>query len=664
MKNQTYHHLHLKSAALKESIRIGYSIIDNAVLVPEGLCWHTLSAERREDQTVAISKSANEDIYHGVSGILLFLKELHKQTQIEKFWLALIDGGRWLSNYLQSNEAGAFAFITGRLGSALTLYQVGEYLGDRDFKSIAVQAAKKLSNSVDAGEYPVEYLNGLAGSAWGLLLFYSYTKDPFFFKVLQDLVQKIVEKVCFANNGCYWDRNHFQVRPLCGFSHGVSGIAALFAELYACFQLPLFKQLAASGFAYENRHFDRQAGQWPDFRKMAFDAEELRNNEQAYDTGNLAYFNKVNFMSAWCHGNIGIGLAQTRAANIDRLIVSRDYARKALHMHIKRGHECKDHVSAVSYTLCHGFGGNLELFLEPFVQSDSPLLKKYIDTAVGKILANREKKQFYQSGYAASMEEDDSLLVGNAGIGYFLLRFCDPKNVPSILYPAINMTFDGTSNQGWNLLSFADLLLLKQFPRTVEMLNSLRIDTVGLCVKLNAMNAYKLKDVDFLVRQWIQQELTDKKQCKQTLKILEFEKFKCKAEEEINNVFAYTQSAVRAKQVNCFLNEPDRRIKLNDAVKIFKIAKANKAATYTENFEFHRIAVITGYNGAEEVELSEIAYLIIRQFGKERHYQEGLKNLISFFDPAELKSKNQEIIYYIKQHILTLLRQELLIIAG
>jgi hypothetical protein len=78
------------------------------------------------------------------------------------------------------------------------------------------------------------------------------------------------------------------------------------------------------------------------------------------------------------------------------------------------------------------------LFLEAYRTLKEESYLSLAETVARRALAYIEQKDIYLSGFAdAGKEEDTSLFMGNAGIGYFYLRVLSPSTVPSILLPRL-----------------------------------------------------------------------------------------------------------------------------------------------------------------------------------------------------------------------------------
>ncbi|MGB5927361.1 MAG: lanthionine synthetase LanC family protein, partial [Cyclobacteriaceae bacterium] len=88
-------------------------------------------------------------------------------------------------------------------------------------------------------------------------------------------------------------------------------------------------------------------------------------------------------------------------------------------------------------TLCHGEGGNAELWLISYQFWQE---REYLEKArkIGdEILEGFSEDKMYVPG-TRFVREEPSLFIGDAGIGYFFLRLYSPDRIPSILIPYLS----------------------------------------------------------------------------------------------------------------------------------------------------------------------------------------------------------------------------------
>jgi lantibiotic modifying enzyme len=163
---------------------------------------------------------------------------------------------------------------------------------------------------------------------------------------------------------------------------------------------------------YERAHFDPDFGNWHD----------LRNHDKI---GGLAVARDgQRFMTHWCHGAAGIGLARTRSLRrLDDADVRREVAGAAAAT-LATG-------MGLNHSLCHGDLGNIEFLSEAGRALDVAAWRSAADAYAGGVL-DAVLRSEWKCGYPAWLESP-SLMMGLAGIGYGLLRLAEPERVPSIL---------------------------------------------------------------------------------------------------------------------------------------------------------------------------------------------------------------------------------------
>src|SRR5262249_31941556 len=112
-----------------------------------------------------------------------------------------------------------------------------------------------------------------------------------------------------------------------------------------------FRAAAEGAFAYERHWFDPAAGNWPD----------LRDPEVSGMSG-VGATDAPAFMTAWCHGAAGLGLARLRAWELTGEDIYQQDAEPAVApplANLRGGTE----MSQTNDSLCHGRAGNCETLL-------------------------------------------------------------------------------------------------------------------------------------------------------------------------------------------------------------------------------------------------------------------------------------------------------------
>jgi type 2 lantibiotic biosynthesis protein LanM len=198
--------------------------------------------------------------------------------------------------------------------------------------------------------------------------------------------------------------------PLTGFSHGAAGVAWALLELAAMTGEERFRTAALAAIAYERSLFSAEARNWPDLRDL--------------ETAGRGANGRPTFMTAWCHGAPGIGLARLRGLPHLDDEPTRAEIDAALQTTLAHGF-------GANHSLCHGDLGNLELLLQASETLAEPRWRAEVDRLAALLLEDIER-----AGWACGLPgrvESPGLMTGLAGIGYGLLRLADPASVPSVL---------------------------------------------------------------------------------------------------------------------------------------------------------------------------------------------------------------------------------------
>lgn len=425
----------IKEKALSEALRIGDEILSQAKTDEKGMSWETMASFN--DTEVGWAKS--ESLYNGVAGICLFLLELYNFTKNTKYLESALEGAKWIINFCKENPAYNYSFITGRLGVSYLFIRIHELTGKDEYLGNALEIAKQSPlpeyNEMD------DFLIGSSGIILGLLHVHAATKEKTLLEIIDSYINHLIKRVHAGNRGLYWDRKPANISGLCGFSHGAAGIASVFLELGYYFNNPSFYWIAEQAFNYESAYYNKTINNWPDLRKFSDEESEFIKQEKAFFKGDFNVFYDKTYMNGWCHGAAGIGLSRIRAYELLKKDIYKKEIDNCTQKTIETDIERKDDF--FSYILCHGRGGNANLFLESYLLFKDDKYLKFAEKIAESGLQSREQRKIYKSGYgyqSAAGQEDKSLMMGNAGIGYFYLRLLDPVNIPCILYPKIKNT--------------------------------------------------------------------------------------------------------------------------------------------------------------------------------------------------------------------------------
>lgn len=418
---------------LQEKVEsIADSLIERAIKTDDGFFWEGIHSVFQDGvETASITKQTN--IYAGAAGILLFFDDLHCYTGDEKYRAPLRQGARGLINDLLLGKVESNSFIAGKLGVAYCLARIGKSLDEPLFINEAISLCLSQSNYFLQESDKFEYLDGLSGSIWVLVFLHSISQNEDLLPLIDKAVGKLVRQAKLSRSGIFFDQIINATKPLCGFSHGPSGVAHLFLELYRYFNNHTFAELASLCFAYEDQYYNYNYEEWPDFRRLEGQSVIRRK----YIEQDSEYFSRANYVTAWCHGGVGIVLPRLYALELGEAVdLSKviSFLEKNLQMRVDIDH---------TFTLCHGNCGLAETYLEAARVTGRTDFLEHAQRIYVASFQHFQHHNKFLSGYIYSSEEDNSLFMGLAGIGHSMLRCLTSLQVSSILAPRVCGTFRG-----------------------------------------------------------------------------------------------------------------------------------------------------------------------------------------------------------------------------
>lgn len=344
------------------------------------------------------------DLYEGLPGIALFLayagKILQRDDYTELAHAAVEQvAARIRDTDLAKHSIGAFS----GLGGVAYCYQ---HLGSLWSEESWLRCAEALFDSMTdmvSGDCVLDVFAGSAGAicsasaAWGPQRAGSKSAE----RLVRTAAERIVALSEEREDGSIAWPSPVATQPLTGLAHGAAGIGLGLWLAYRISGESRFRQAAERSWRYEATVFSSAEENWPDFRKVA----------------------QSPFMTAWCHGAVGIGCA--------RLIT-----RRLLKIHTNDA----EILSAVSATeragtvsnqcLCHGDLGNLVFLRDAFT-----------DLQAGSTLGERIsafRLQLDATGglcgaATTGLTNVAGLMMGVAGIGMGLLNLSRPSMVPNVM---------------------------------------------------------------------------------------------------------------------------------------------------------------------------------------------------------------------------------------
>ena len=459
---------------LSEAVNIGEEIINSAI--KEGQEWHW---NTKNHEGVWKHRS---DFYAGSAGIIYFLIELYEITNEKKYRDGVVFGcNKLIKDKNEKKDLNIYCGLGGIIYVLLRAYKISS---NESYKTYALQVTKDCMHSKSLNNR-ADLLTGVAGSILTLLHLHNDTKENWLLKEIFEYVDILLDSAVLTKQGISWDRDGTSIHPLCGFSHGSSGIAFLFLELHRYFNNKFFLIVAELAFEYEDKYFLKESeiiyrkNNWPDFRKDTTTEESLKKGIDSYLMDDMNYFTQASSMSAWCHGAPGIGMARLHAFKVTGVERHLEYFKSAM-LHTLNSFNYKTR----NYTLCHGVLGNANLLLDYYSYSNNIQFYLKAQMEANNCLVDKKKYGYYLSGYPKVNEADCGLLMGTAGIGHFFLRLVN-TNTNSVLLPKLeNISNSIKVDDRYNSVYFSNYMLRKLFPNSflifkeVDLINEIDVPKI------------------------------------------------------------------------------------------------------------------------------------------------------------------------------------------
>jgi type 2 lantibiotic biosynthesis protein LanM len=352
------------------------------------------------------------DLYDGLPGVALFLAHLGALTGEPRYTDLAEAALGALRRQVGGGPSvlGAIGGFNGWGGVIYTYAHLGALWERPALWDEAEAAVERLAPLLGRDEQ-CDVIGGAAGCLGGLFSLYRCTPSPGTLAAAVRGGDRLLARAQPMRQGIGWATGAAGTPPLTGFAHGAAGIAWALGELAALTGAERFRRAASEAIAYERSLFSPEAGNWPDLRDRA--APEQPANGRA-----------SRFMTAWCHGAPGIGLARLRALRHRDDANARAEIDAALRTTLAGGF-------GGNHSLCHGDLGNLELLLQAAETLGEPRWRAEVDRLAAAALEGIERDGWRCANPLGV--ESPGLMTGLAGIGYGLLRLAEPARVPSVL---------------------------------------------------------------------------------------------------------------------------------------------------------------------------------------------------------------------------------------
>lgn len=401
---------------LERGIAIAAGLATRAIWL-DGLCAFFGATSPESLSHPPRFRSMGGDVYEGSAGIarcLALAAVISGDTRLRdtaigatKHALARVDG---------------WSLFSGGIGIGLVALELAELLEEPSFAAAGCDLVDAASLACCKADVPHDLLSGIAGVVVGLVAARSYDSDGQWTLRANELGRKLLaEAIRTGPAGRASEALSWPVMPgsnvrLCGLAHGASGVAHAFEALarVATDQTD-WRAAARQARNYERAHYSAELGSFADLRGKEF------------GTGSVSY------PHMWCHGSIGI--AAERLGALDDLLARADAtgalagARQRA-QHLLGGPVGPGAGDAINGSLCHGLSSLIDLFIDAWQASDDESWLGLARDIGNLMILDGERPQGLRSGVPGGWSAP-GLMLGEAGMGWSLLRLARPGIVPS-----------------------------------------------------------------------------------------------------------------------------------------------------------------------------------------------------------------------------------------
>jgi len=414
MTSSRNHHPDTRSRYLDTASRIGARICRDAIWAGERCNWLGDSMEKIDGAWKVAHRALSPDVYGGTSGIALFLDRLQEFTG-ERIFRETAEGA-----ILQACSRIAYMAPGMRVSLYLGITGIAYTLVAMEFEDKAREVLKTLTAADSApNENGLDVIGGVAGAIPALLNMGAALSDDTLLTLAIQYGDDLLRLARKSDQGWSWNTMGVpadkRTHDLTGLSHGAAGIAWAFSELFEHTKEPRFGAAAEESRRYESSHFNRQFANWPDYRYL-YDPDSLTKDGPSYPI-------------SWCHGAPGIGLDRLRAYEIFGSRALKEEAEIAL----RTTEGMLAYTKGSNFSLCHGLGGNADLFIYASTALDEPTRMVPAERVAEEGIERIEHEDLRWPCGVTEGDQTPNLMLGTAGIGYFYLRLYDPNRVPSVL---------------------------------------------------------------------------------------------------------------------------------------------------------------------------------------------------------------------------------------
>lgn len=385
---------------LKKAKCIFDDSIKNGIQNGEELTWIGIDITESEQWVVS---PIDYSLYNGLIGNAMAFLYVYDITKNKKYYDVLNKVVKSINNTKNIWESEDYSVFLGKGGFLYLYYTLWKKLNNSEYEALFWKEIENLKN-IELKTQKLDYISGVSGLLVVLCNIYENEKSDVLYEIIVDISEYIISKKDKKKGKCIWYSDIDCSEILNGLSHGLSGIAYSLIKSWEITKKEEYYRVALSALDFENTR--KKDGNWIDFRNYER-RRKLKFREPVY----------------WCHGAAGIGMVRSKIDKIIRENRIKNDLNMAIETVLKEG--CIN-----SDCLCHGKFGNLELFMLEDESGRNIKLHKEIASKILRII--NDSNNVWKSGVPQE-KRIFTLMLGEVGIAYQLIRFYSNYEVPSIL---------------------------------------------------------------------------------------------------------------------------------------------------------------------------------------------------------------------------------------
>ncbi|MEO2255624.1 type 2 lanthipeptide synthetase LanM family protein [Paenibacillus amylolyticus] len=399
-----------KEEYLHEAVRIGDYIKDIAIMGDEGLSVSWISMGMDADEKL-IYKSSELGLYNGVTGIAYFYLYLSQETGDHKYMqmvhLCIQTAWEMIRKKIDKN----ISLFTGYGSILYLLVHKANVCSEPGVNPDTLELLDILDDMID-NDQQLDVISGCAGTLMACVDMYTNFQSQKALDVAVRCGDRLLMLAQPMDQGMAWVTSAINKTPLSGIAHGNAGICLSLARLYSATGNKAYLETCIEGLKYEEALYSPEVNNWKDLR---------------FTDGSMP---EEHYVMYWCNGAPGLGIARIGLAQQLRSLGAMDAVEKDIRRALAKTME--EGFTEVSYSLCHGDMGNLELFLLAAEYLQDEELKEYSVQMANYIVTQvRHDNHHWRCGIPGR-QQIPGLMLGLAGIGYQLLRLYN-RDLPSVL---------------------------------------------------------------------------------------------------------------------------------------------------------------------------------------------------------------------------------------